>query len=882
MNKRPPKYLLTFFRWFCHPDYVEDIEGDLLERFEKNPSGWRFTLEVIRLFRRDLRRRLEGTIKLNYYGMLKHYLLISVRSFLKEKSYALTNLLGLTLSLSVSIMIWQYIESERAVDSYHLNSENKYRVNYSFYQGDVFETKSAHNTHAMGSEVAERFAGIKNMVRVRPLLSDEGLVVTNESRTKKFMEHGIYYVEDSFFEMFNYPLASGSRKDALASPNNIVLTPETAKKLFGNEEALGQTVIINGGTMTGEFTVSGVLASSGNRTHLGFDYLVPVEFMLSHFGLYQRSNGWQWQNFRTYLELEDQTNLSALSSQIDELLIDRIGHELSETNRQIKTGFQPLSGIYLDPFIDGDGGLYKGNKRSLQLFSLIALMILVVASINYVNLASARSLRKKHEVAIKRAIGAQRNQLIFQYLFESLLLNILAFGMAVLLTYLLTPIIDQMIDRELNFTLLYSAKFWVIAAGSLIGISSLIGFYPALLTIKLGSLERKAKQQNNVTKGAFFRRSLITFQLVTSLLMVAGTWLVYNQLDFMQGKELGIDMEKLFVIQGPRAVIEEGRDVMKIKQQRFKNLLENHSNILAVTVSSNVPGTGGIWFGGVRKLGDPRDKEVETEAILVGANFTSAYEFEFLAGGPFEEGMADYEAVLINEKALAALQLDQAHDALNHSVVLENLDTMKIHGVIKDVHWNSLHQPVGPTIFGVNDFPAFLTIKLNTQNLSESLTLIEGTFNELYPNDPYSSFFLDDEFNIHYESEQQFARLFGLFSIVAIIISGLGLLAMIVFTLGQKMKEIGIRKVLGATTSQLFKLLSKEYLLIFSLALGFAAPFIYWGAQQWLENYAYRIAIGLELFFIPALFVGLVTAMVISRKIMVATAMNPVEQLRDE
>jgi len=881
-SKYPPGLPLKFFRWFCHPEYVEDIEGDLLERFEKKPSKWRFTIEILKLLRPSLIKPASGGTKLNYYGMLKHYFLVTVRGFNKEKSYAITNLLGLTLSISVCLMIWQFIENEQAVDSLHLNAANKYRMNYSYYAGEALQTETATNTSAVGPEVSQNFAGIKNMVRVRPLFSDEGLVVINQSKSKKFIEYGIQYVEDSFLDMFNYPLAKGSRKDALSDPNSIVLTAKTAEKLFGADESLGKTVIIKGGTLTGEFIVTGVLSEFPVGTHLDFDYLVPIDFMLSNYGLYQRSDGWQWQNIRTYFELEEQTRITELTARIDELLAARLSKSLEETNQTLQTSLQPISNIYLDPFMDGDAGLNKGNAENLNVFSLVSLMILIIAGINYVNLASARSFRKRQEVQIRKAIGAHRNQLIFQFIFDAFLFNAIAFLLALFITIISASSLQQLIGLEVQLTLINTTEFWIIAGVSLVGVSLVTGIYPALLAIKLSGATGKSKSNDGTSRGVFFQRSLIAFQLVVSLLMVAGTFLVYHQINFMKNKELGIDMEKLFIVHGPRVVIEEGRDIMKVKQDRFKNTLLDHSDISTVGVSSNVPGTGSIFSGGLRKLGDPRNKEIGTEAILVGHDFSNTYDLEFLAGGPFSEGMKDYEAAIINEKALSALGFSKPHEALNQRVVLEDMDTTRIHGVIKDIHWNSLHAKVAPTIFWINDFPAFLSIKLNTKNLSTSLELIEDTFHELYPNDPYVSFFLDDEFNIQYESEQQFAKLFSIFSVVAIIISGLGLLALIVYALSQKMKEIGIRKVLGATTTQLFQLLSREYLLIFLLALGVAIPLIYWGAYRWLQDYAYRINLGLELFLLPALMVGIITAMVIGRKVFMATQLNPVDQLRDE
>ena len=726
MNRQPPKWPLAFLRWFCHPEWVEDIEGDLLERYRKRPSRWRYTLEVLKLFRPSL-IRLSGRYNFRYSGLLRHYFLLTIRGFGKEKSYAITNLLGLTLSISISLVIWQHILNEQAVDSHHVNKDNKYCINYSYFEGDELVTKSANTTYALGPQVMENFTGIQNMVRVRQTFVDEALVVCNRKKTKKFLEYGIYYVEDSFLEMFNYPLQEGSQQNALAKPNNIVLTVETAKKFFGEEKALGKQVFINGGTLTGEFTVTGVVAESAKRTHFDFDYLIPITYFLTNFGLAVRDDGWHWNNYRTYFELADNAQKNSLALQVDDLLRERIGDDLDETNQTLQASFQPLSDIYLDPFIDGDSGLFKGNKSNLRTLTLVSLMILLIAVINYVNLASARSYRKKEEVAVKSALGAKKSQLLFQYFFESFLFNLLALGLSILMILLLSPALSNLMGQEVALTLVYSPRFWITIIALLIALSVLTGLHPALLSIKLSSLS-KSTIGASATKNQLLKRGMIAFQLLVSLLMIAGTWVVYHQVHYMKSTELGIDLEKLFIVQGPRAVLEEGREVMKTKQARFKKTLEDYAYIELLTVSSNFPGTGGIWEGGVRKLGDPRDQEAHIALVLADEDFTTAYSFEFLAGAPFRPDMADYEAVIINEQALKSLGLSTPQDALEHSVVLENMDTMRIHGVVKDVHWNSLHKKVGPMIFGVNDFPAFLSIKLSTQNLPKTLELIEQTF----------------------------------------------------------------------------------------------------------------------------------------------------------
>lgn len=880
MNKRPPKYPIRFFRWFCHPDYVEDIEGDLVERFDRNPSRWLFALEVLKLFRPGIIRPASGIQKLNNYGMLKHYFLITLRSFRKEKSYTVINLFGLILSISVSLLIWQYIKSEKSIDNFHTNLENKYRVNYSFFQGEELKRVESMTTNGLGPEVQKTIAGVKNMVRVRPIFSDEGLIISNES--KKVSSYGVYYVEDSFLAFFNYSLEKGAPTEALASPNSIVITKKAAIKHFGDENPMGETLHISGGALTGDFVVTGILRETRERTHLDFDYLVPIDYMLTHYGIYTRHDEWHWDNFYTFFELEDGVSPLEFALLADDLIERNIGEDLASRNEVLRSSLQPINNIYLDPTISGDEGLFKGNALNLKIFSIVAIVVLIVAGINYINLASARAIKKKDEVSLKKAIGANRPQLIAQFLFESLLLNLFSFVASLFLCYFISENLQSLVGIEMNLSLIRNPEFWMVSILVLLAISLLTGLYPALLSIKLGSLRLAKNQMLTTSKGSLLRKSLMGFQLLISLVLVAATWLVYGQVNYMKSAEMGMATDQLFVVHGPRAVIEEGRDVMITKEKRFKEELLKHPSILSICGTSNVPSTGEIWSGGVRKLGEPTDKQVQADVVLVDHEFSKTYDLELLAGEHLREDMREYEGILINETALATFHIGSPSEALNHSLVLTSWDTMRIHGVVKDVHWNSLHDAVEPTIYSISYYPAFFTMKVHTANMQETLSLIENTYKELYPKDPYINFFLDDEFNTLYESEKQFGQVFGLLAMIAISISSLGLLSLIAYSLSQKVKEIGIRKVLGANGKQLFQLLSREYVQVLVAALVVALPIIFFGARSWLNNFAYRIDIGIDLFIIPAMAITLITFLVITNKILTAMRIDPAEQLRDE
>ena len=888
-NPQPPYWAKRFFQWYCDPRLGESILGDLEEQFEEDIENFgfrrakrRFTWNVIRFFRPGITKKLEGSQSLNNYGMLKHFFLIALRGFRKDRKYALVNLLGLSLSFCICLLIWIYVSNENRFDSYHHNAEHKYRINLNYYKEEGLKLRSVLTTRAMGTEMETSVPGIKNMVRVRPIMEDEGLLIADEDNKKKFLEFNVSYVEPSFLEFFNYPLKRGSTNTALSSPNSIVLTKEAAHKFFNDEDPIGKVLQVKAGSLSGDFTVSGVLDELPSGTHLDFDYLIPIDFLISNYGLYERANGWQLYNFFTYLEVEEEVDQSRMTQQIDELFQDKMRDELNQTAQSVKSSFQPIERIYLDAPIEGEEGLFKGSNFNINAFSIIAVFILIIACINYVNLASAKAFAKKSEVSLRRAIGANKAQLIYQFMTEALMFLALAMLCAITIAYFLLPDFGRFIGSNLDHTLLMSESFILAIVLTVVTGSLVAGLYPALLSLRLDAFNT-SKKSNLTQKGSYFKKSLMVFQLSVSIVLIAGTWLVYHQLTYMQSAKLGVDTQQTFVVKGSRAVVGEGPEVAKSKLNLFKEILIKHSNIEGVCTSSNTPGTGEIWYGGIRKTGDSRDQEIQADAILADKDFTNIYEMKFLAGGPFPEGMSDYEVAIINERAMKALGISNPGDALNFGVILEDMDTMKIHGVVKDVHWNSLHEEIQPTVFGgVKSFAAFLSIKMRPNDLSASLELIEDTYRELYPGDPYEGYFLDEDFNRQYESEQKFAQIFSLFSISALLISSLGLFALISYALAQKVKEIGIRKVLGAGAKQLFLLLSKEYIQIFSIATLIAMPVIFYSAKTWLENYAYRIAIGTELFLAPVFIVALFTLLFISNKILTSMQVDPAKQLRDE
>ncbi len=887
----PPKLPLAFFRWFCHPELLLVIEGDLQELYAearqtrgKFHADLRFTWDILLLFRRNILRPYNGRSNTGWSGLPNHYLKVAFRGLLKDKPYLLTAVGSLTIALIASLVICQYIRSAYSYDLFHQDVAHKYRIVQTSSRNDTFNFRTTLTPAGLGEEINASVAGLKSVVRIRPLLTDEGVVLSTPSSDRKFMEYGIWYVDSDFLQFFDFPIRSGNGEFALTEPNSIVLTEQSANKYFGDKDPVGETLVVHGGSISGQFKVTGVLTMPSN-THMKFDFLIPLDFLMTHYGLYLRDDGWGWTNFHTYLWTEKDANIAQLENEFDRILSNHWQTELSGNDEAVDIHLQPVSDIHLHTDFSNGMDANNNSERNIGFLSVIAIIILLTGYVNYINLATARATKRVKEAGIRKTIGARKTQLIGQFLYEALLTNMVAIILALIIGPIISPLIGRhLLGSDLVFTLLGEPIFWLAMLAVLLAAGLLTGLYPALLLTRMtpsGMLKPKANTR--APQGSIFRSAMIVFQLTISLLLVATTFLIHEQITFMKNQELGIAMDQIFVIHGPRVVLEEGQEQFSIKHQTLRNKLLENPHVKGITGSTNVPGTGEIWSGGMRKLGDPQSSQQDGSVILVGHEFTSVYGFEFLAGGPFTRSMKDYEAVIINEEAVKVFQLGTPQEALYHSIILSDLDTLKIQGVVANSHWNSLKEAHAPLFFGiVHDFNAFLSLHLEAQDMPQTLAYIEAVFRQTYPKDPYKTFFLDRYFNDQYQAESQFKDLFAVFTLIALGISCSGLFALLAYSLSLRTKEIGIRKVMGAQVSSLVALISREYLWMAVIACVVGLPVFLVGAQLWLADYAFRITLDWHLLAVPVFVVLLVLILSLSYRIYLATRLNPIHYLKDE
>ncbi len=818
--------------------------------------------------------------------MLRNYLKVARRNFLADKVHSLVNIFSLAVGMGVCLLIYQYIHFELSYDKFHDNFQNTYRVIIEETRNGV-ERSDPYTGYAVGVSAKQEIPEIEQYVRMHKYFST---MVTNPANNKAFHEEGLdlLFVDSTFFHVFDFPLKLGSKESVFAEKFNIVITETTAEKYFGSENPIGKMLKVSAKPSPGNYIVSGVLEELPINSNLKFEFLLPIENYLSlgwGGAVKQVSDGWVgWQSFVTYLTLDESADPNLVQEKLDQLIAKYQGERNANENIVEKAMLQPIADIHLKSKSYSDEGyvLNKGTIKDVRVFSIIAFFILFIAWVNYINLSTARSMRRAKEVGIRKVIGAFRKQLIGQFMMESVLINFVSAILAVGIAILTLPVLSQIVGEKLALSVLQTPEFWVGFLVVIVFGSFLSGVYPALVLSAFKPISILGSNKSAQSGNFNLRKGLIAFQFLTSVLLISGTYLIYKQITFMKNQELGMDMEKILVLKGPEVDLDGVN--LRSTFDSFKNEVESHHSISAVAGSVFIPGqVNNTSTASLRKVGVPESEAPYGRGIYVGLDFPETYGLEFIAGGSFTPEMSDYEPVLIiNEEAVHTYGLGSPEDAINEELMDEE-GTYKIIGVVKNFHWHSLRDAHTSYVFWPESTAhSYISFKMNLSNIPESLEHIQTTYSSFFPNNPFDYFFLEDEFNKQYQSDMRFGNLFFAFTALAIFIACIGLFSLVSYSATLKTKEIGIRKVLGASTSNLMMMLSREYILLLLVANILAIPaMLYWG-RSWLENYAFKTNLSIELFLIPGLIITLISLLTVSHRTYYAAKANPVNSLRAE
>ncbi len=806
--------------------------------------------------------------------MFKNYLKTALRNLKRYKGYSFINLMGLAIGISCCIIIMIYIQDEFSYDRTTEDYDQIYRITLQVQTPDSGEIQTARTPPPWAPSLLEDFPEVENYVRFKtPLVS---WLVSREETNQRFNEKGFYFADNTVFDFFGFDLIKGHLQTALIEPRSIVLTESTAKKYFGDSDPMGQVLRLDNAY---DFLITGVMKDVPRNSHFSFDILASFS-TLSVIPIYGGVEYASWRNGRgpdlyTYLKLMEGVSPEFLEDKMPEFLQNHIGNILNQMNVQFSPHLQPLSEIHLRSNLDAE---IRANSdiRYIYIFSAIAIFILIIACINFMNLSTARSASRAQEVGMRKVIGADRKQLIFQFLGETLFLAVLALFLSIILVFLFLPLFNSVSGKDLQPVFW---KPWIILG--LVGITVFVGLvsgsYPALF---LSSFHPAAVFRGAIKAGktnVSLRKFLVVFQFTLSIVFIIGTGIVSTQLRFIKNKQLGFDKEQVVVLPmgDPRA-----RQIYLT----FKERALQDPNILAVSGTSSVP--GGL-IGVLLMLPDNAlpGQEVTMEHFMVDHDFIDAMGIELIEGRTFslEFPTDTMEAFILNEAAVKHLGWEG--NVLNKRIVLHNFKEGRVIGVVRDFHANSLHQSIEPLILHIAPDPdAFwqLVVRIAPHDFDRILVSLEEAWSEIYPQDPFVYSFLDEDFDSLYRQEKQRGKVFLVFSILAIFIACLGLFGLASFTSEQRTKEIGIRKVLGASVESIISLLSIDFLKLVLVGNFVAWPVAYFVMNSWLGNFAYRVPMNMGIFFAAGLLALVIALTTVSFQAVKTALTNPADSIRTE
>jgi putative ABC transport system permease protein len=865
-NIQPPEFFLRFFRWFCDPSIAEDIEGDLTEMFQRDAAlghiskaRLRFSINTLRLFRPGIIKKIARQSLFTHPSpMFKNYFITSMRSLMRSKGFSMINIVGLAVGLATFSLISIYVYHELSFDRYHKNADRIFRIveNLRTENEMLFQSVSS---PPMGPHLQKDFPEVESYVRF------QNWSLLAERNGKSYYERDSYIVDSTVFDVFSFNLIKGDKKTALREPFSIVLTESMAKKYFGEEDPVGQTIKMD----YDMYKVTGVMEDVPENSHFRFSNLIS-------FSTWSRNNkdnedrAWFWNGFHTYLLLRDEQSADKVRAKMKDFI----------TRNMEKGGMyyedlplQSLASIYMNPQRSWENGT-RGSMNNVYILSIIAVFILLIACFNYINLATARASRRLKEVGLRKSLGALRRMLVAQFLGESIIVAFLASLLAVFLAWVALPAFRTLVESPLSFSILPNP--WIITAAALVlvlFIGVLAGAYPALIISGFQPLQIFRPSVKGLYSHHTFRKFLVAVQFVISITLVAGTLLVYDQLNLVRNQDLGFDKNALLIIptNGDTAIVKH--------LEAVKNELKRVIGVQSVSGSTSVPGQSTNNLYTEIEMTDGKMSPTNINYNFVDHDFLNTFDIKLLAGRNFlrESKADDTTAYLINETAVKDFGWTP-EQAIGKKVNRYG----KIVGVVKDFNYRSLHSRIEPLMLALTTRVGRISVRIDEKDLSTTVDRVQKKWSELIPYLPFDYSFLDVDFDRQYKADQQLGKVAGVFTGLAIFIGCLGLLGLTSFVVERRTKEIGIRKVLGASVASVVILISREFIWLIVLALVVATPLTWYLIQQWEQNFTLQAVINPLRFLMAGLSVFIFAWLTISFLSLRAASANPTKALRTE
>lgn len=817
--------------------------------------------------------------------MIKNYYAIALRNILRNKGISFINVMGISIGMASSFLILFFLLFETSYDTFHANGNNIYRVELDTYRNGVLENKSALTPPAVGISLLENYPEVESYARIASNAGKTVILFGNKS----FKEAKAYIADPSVFEVFSFELLKGNPENLFSGPYDVVISERLAEKLIGSNwkqtVALNEMVDLRSDGITGIFKLKGVFKNLPNHSHFNPELMVPRTFLNELAGDAASDQSWDFNFFYTYIKLRPGSNIEALRSKFNAFVADTRKESLASVHAVLDFHLQPLTDIHLKSNIQFELES-NGNLKMVYALGIIGLIILIVAWINFINLSTARSIKRAKEVGIRKVLGANKKQLVSQFIMEAMVVNAMALVIAWILVELSRPIFAELSGVPVEFIklkFLWSNTSLVLTILLILLVGIVIsGLYPAFVLSSFNPV-RALKADAIKPGGINMRKALVVMQSSLSFMMISGTIIIYKQINFMRSTDLGINIAQTLVVEGPENFdfVNEGAAAA------FKSEILNRPFVKGFAMSSVVPSQE-VTFRSYNLSSDKTKSNINCGIVGMDSDFINNFKLYLIAGESFSETKKNTASVILNEEASKQLGFNTPEESIGATLIHDNgrrREVFVVAGVVKDYHQRSLKSSVEPILFRHGIDLKYYSIKFEPQAWDEmqgNIELLSQEFKKFFPGNPFNYFFLDQQFNSQYKSDQKFGTVFFTFSIIAIIISSLGLFGLSTFMVSLRKSEIGVRKVFGASTGSITLLLLKGYFNLQIVATVIGIPIIYYASTYWLRSYSFKIEVGPIMFIAPILMLVLITAFTVGIQSLRAARKNPIDSIRTE
>lgn len=809
--------------------------------------------------------------------MLKNYLKIAWRNLRKHRFYTFLNIFGLSLGLASCLLITLYVVDELRFDRSFAHSDRIFRVHADIRFGGA-DMSLAVAPDPLAFTLKKDYPQVEQVVRMR---ENGSQLVRRANVTDNLKEEHVFYADSTFFQVFSVPLLEGDPRQALKQPHTVVISERDAVKYFGNESPLGKPLVV-GNDAT--YTVTGVMENIPAQSHMR-----DVDMLLSMSSTDEsRMNAWGSHNFNTYLLLKEGTDPRQFEKNFETVLQKYVSKwiqgfmgssldEIRKSGSNLVYTLMPLTDIHLHSDRTAEIGV-NGNIQYVYIFAVVAVFLLAIACVNFMNLATARSANRAKEVGVRKALGSERSSLISQFLTESVMLSFFSLALALLIAYLALPLFNTLASKQIEFPVA-NVWFWVVllATGSIVGV--LAGSYPAFFLSAFKPLKVLKNSVELESKGGYLRNSLVVFQFVISVMLIVGTGVIYRQLNYIQTKKLGFNKDQMLIVNDAYA--------LNSQVKAFKEQVMRLPNVESATVTSFLPTPSSRTDHTFFPVGQmQQEKGINMQKWAVDYDFAKTMGLQMASGRAFEESFpSDSTGIVINEAAAKVLgyadPIGKKIFGYEDAALKKRVDYTII-GVVKNFHFESLRRNIGALSLILYKSNGSVVFRMNGGDVIRTVDQVEALWKQMAPGQPFNYRFMDQDFDNVYRSEQRVGQIFVTFAVISIIIGCLGLFGLSAYTAERRTKEIGVRKVLGASVTNIVMLLSKEFLRLIIVAIVIGTPIAWFGMNQWLRDFAYHVDLAWWMFAAAGLLAIVIALLTVSFQSIKAALMNPVKSLRSE